>query len=444
MSEISRRNFTRMAGAATAASYARILGANDRVRMGYIGVGNRGDQVHDAFLEHGDCQTAALCDLRDDYMDFAIKKSRAQPRKYKDYRKLLDDKEIDAVVIATPDHWHALMFIDACQAGKDIYVEKPLSLTVVEGRKMVEAAARTGRVVQVGLQRRSSPVLREAIEFVRSGGIGQVTVAKSYHLRNEWPHGLGSPEPAVMPSEEEWEQWLGPAPKVPYHRNRTYYNFRWFYNYSGGQLTNFGVHYVDLMRACLGVEAPRAVTAIGGKYAVQDNREIPDTLDVLWEYEAPLLMTFSQYNANAAPGNAAKTEVELRGTKGTMYIEEAEWEVVPEVVSQEALRPRTPVNRAGERIPESSRRKLIEPKQARGAWDTAFHARNFLDCIKSRGRTNCDTLTGHTSNTGPLIGNIALKTRSLLEWDAARERFTNNEAANRHLHYEYRKPYTLG
>jgi predicted dehydrogenase len=433
-----------MAGAASAASYARILGANERVRLGYIGVGNRGDQVHDAFLEHGDCQTAALCDLRDDYMDFAIKKSRAQPRKYKDYRKLLEDKEIDAVVIATPDHWHALMFIDACQTGKDIYVEKPLSLTVVEGRKMVEAAARTGRVVQVGLQRRSSPVLREAMEFVRSGGIGPVTVAKSYHLRNEWPHGLGSPEPAVMPSEEEWNQWLGPAPKVPYHRNRTYYNFRWFYDYSGGQLTNFGVHYVDLMRACLAVEAPRAVTAIGGKYAVQDNREIPDTLDVLWEYEAPLLMSFSQYNANAAPGNAAKSEIELRGTKGTMYIEEAEWQVVPEVVSEEPLRPRNPVNRAGERIPESSRRKQIEPKQARGAWDTAFHARNFLDCIKSRGRTNCDTLTGHVSNTGPLIGNIALKTRALLEWDAARERFTNNEAANRHLHYEYRKPYTLG
>src|SRR4030088_1778238 len=126
MNSITRRDFTRAATAATALSYSRILGANDRVRMGYIGLGNRGDQVHDAFLEHGDNQTAAVCDLRDDYMDFAIKKSRAAPRKYRDYHKLLDDKEIDAVVIATPDHWHALMFIDACHAAKDIYVEKPL------------------------------------------------------------------------------------------------------------------------------------------------------------------------------------------------------------------------------------------------------------------------------------------------------------------------------
>jgi len=147
MDDISRRDFTRVAGVATALSYSKILGANDRVRMGYIGVGNRGDQVHDGFLEHGDNETVALCDLRDDYMDFAAKKSRANPRRYKDYRKLLEDKGVDAVVIATPDHWHALMFIDACNAGKDSYVEKPLSLTVTEGRRMVQVAEQTKRVV---------------------------------------------------------------------------------------------------------------------------------------------------------------------------------------------------------------------------------------------------------------------------------------------------------
>jgi len=153
MTNMTRRNFTRAAALSTALSYSRIFGANERVRVGYIGLGNRGDQVHDAFLEHGDQQTAAVCDLRDDYMDFAIRKSRATPKKHTDYHALLDDKEVDAVVVATPDHWHALMFIDACNAGKDVYVEKPLSLTVVEGRKMVEAAQRTGRVSQVGTQR---------------------------------------------------------------------------------------------------------------------------------------------------------------------------------------------------------------------------------------------------------------------------------------------------
>src|SRR5215831_14872299 len=140
MSNFTRRDFARSAALATAASYSKILGANDRVRMGFIGLGNRGDQVHDAFLEHGDSETVAICDLRDDYLDFAAKKSRGNPARYKDYKKLLDDKNVDAVAIATPDHWHALMFVDACNAGKDVYVEKPLSLTVVEGRKMVQAA----------------------------------------------------------------------------------------------------------------------------------------------------------------------------------------------------------------------------------------------------------------------------------------------------------------
>src|SRR5713226_3984814 len=150
------------------------------VGLGYIGLGNRGDQVHDVFLEHGDCRTVAVCDLRQDYVDFAVKKSRATPNKYKEYSKLLEDKDVDAVVIATPDHWHALMFIDACNARKDVYVEKPLSLTVVEGRKMVETAERTRRVVQVGIQRRSAKFCQEASEFVRSGGLGKVTVLKGF------------------------------------------------------------------------------------------------------------------------------------------------------------------------------------------------------------------------------------------------------------------------
>src|SRR5215472_3749142 len=193
MSHLTRRDVARGAALATAASYSKIMGANDRIRMGYIGLGNRGDQVHDAFLEHGDQETIAVCDLRDDYMDFAIKKSRANPTKYQDYHALLDAKNVDAVAIATPDHWHALMFIDACNAGKDVYVEKPLSLTVVEGRKMVQAAERTKRVVQVGTQRRSSPFLKEAAEFVRGGGIGRVTMVSSSHIENQYPNGIGNP-----------------------------------------------------------------------------------------------------------------------------------------------------------------------------------------------------------------------------------------------------------
>jgi predicted dehydrogenase len=452
MKEVTRRNFTRGAGLAAALSYSRILGANDRVGLGYIGLGNRGDQVHDAFLEHGDCRTVAVCDLRDDYMDFAIKKSRATPTKYKEYTKLLEDKSVDAVVIATPDHWHALMFIDACHAGKDVYVEKPLSLTVVEGRKMVETAGRTQRVTQVGTNRRSWKSYQEAAEFVRSGGIGHVTVARCFHIRNEWPVGLGAAPDVAPPSDWEWDHWLGPAPKVPYNRNRAYYNFRWFYDYSGGQLTNFGVHYVDVIRWCLGQESPRSVTAIGGKYAgIQDNREIPDTLEVLWEFGGPTLVVFEQYNANAAPGTARDPEMELRGTAGTMYIRYANWEVVPEKIAQgpegydQGKGYGNPLDRASGRRSGASLTPAMEPKSRQGPaeFDTTAHARNFLDCIKSRGKCNADVLTGHISTTAALIGNIAHKTRSHLEWDAKAERFTNNERANELLHYEYRAPYKL-
>src|ERR1051325_9498445 len=333
MSELTRRAFATTAALATAASYSRIKGANDRVRMGFIGLGNRGDQVHDAFLEHGDQETVAVCDLKDSYMDFAIKKSRATPKKYADYKKLLEDKDVEAVVIATPDHWHALMFIDACNAGKDVYVEKPLSLTVVEGRRMVETAGRTKRVTQVGTNRRSWKTYAEAAEFVRSGGIGHVTAARCFHVKNEWPNGLGPAPDGPPPSVWKWNQWLGPAPKVPYNANRTYYNFRWFYNYSGGQLTNFGVHYLDVIRWFIGQDSPKAVTAIGGQYAgIQDNREIPDTLQVLWEFDKTLVV-FEQYNSNAAPGNGPNSEIELRGTKGTLYVRSTSWDVVPEKTS---------------------------------------------------------------------------------------------------------------
>jgi len=445
MNDITRRHFTRAAGVATALSYSRILGANDRVHVGYIGLGNRGDQVHEGFLEYGDNVTAAVCDLRQDYMDFAAKKSRATPKKYTDYRKLLEDKELDAVVIATPDHWHALMFIDACEAGKDVYVEKPLSLTVVEGRKMVEAAERTKRVVQVGIQRRSAAFLKEAAEFVRTGGLGDVTVARCYHVMNEWPAGIGNPPDGPPPSEEEWDRWLGPAPKLPYNRNRMYYNFRWFYDYSGGQLTNFGVHYIDMIRWCLGKDAPRAVTAMGGKYVMKDNREIPDTLEVLWEYDGPSLVCFAQYNANAAPGNIRNAEIELRGTKGTMYIDEDKWEVVPEEVTDQARPARTPLDRVTERGYPKTKKPVIAPNVVKGrAYDDAAHARNFLDCVKTRAKCNCDILAGHLSTAATLIGNIALRARSYLEWDARAERFTNNDVANRRLHYKYREPYKLG
>jgi len=442
MNTLTRRSFS--ATAATALSYSHILGANDKVRMGYIGLGNRGDQVHDAFLEHGDQVTAAICDLREDYMDFAAKKSRANPKRYKQYQRLLEDKDVDAVVIATPDHWHALMFVEACRAGKDVYCEKPLSLTVWEGRRMVEVAAETKRVSQVGIHRRSVESLREAAEFIRNGGLGHVTVAKGFHVQNEFPNGIGKVADTMPPEGLDWDAWLGPAPKVPYNRNRAFYNFRWFYDYSGGQITNFGVHYMDFIRMALGKASPRAVTALGGRYAVQDNREIPDTCEVLWDFDGTMVV-FSQYNANGAPPNAKNTELEIRGTKGTMYLQSGRWEVVPEKTTEMLFGQRTPLDRQTERAYGPSKKAAMEAKQGgSGFAETYPHARNFLDCVRSRKKCNCDVLEGHLSTTACILGHIALRSKSYLEWDAKDERFSNNSAANRYLSYKYRAPYKLG
>jgi predicted dehydrogenase len=448
MTNVTRRQFGKTAAAASvgtaiAASSARILGANDRVRLGFIGLGNRGDQVLDAFRPHADAEIVALCDIYQPYVDFAAKKAGGTPAAFKDYRRVLERKDVDAVVINTPDHWHALQMIHACEAGKDVYVEKPLSLVVAEGRAMVEAAARHTRVVQVGIHRRSSAFVREAAELVRSGAIGRVTVARSFHIQNEWPKGIGNPPDGQPPEGLDWDAWLGPAPKRPYNKNRTFYRFRWFYDYSGGQVTNFGVHYMDAIHWALGHDAPLAVTAMGGKYVIDDNRDIPDTLEVIWTYPGNTLVTFSQFNATAQPAaRDRRVEIEFRGTKGTLYMFSNGYEIVPDDITPNEFPARTPIDRQYERGYRTGAKPLIEPvKSARGDADTVHHARNFLDCVKSRAQCNCDIETGHRSTSATLIANIAHKTKAYLEWDRKAERFTNHADANRLLTYSYREEY---
>ncbi|MCI0627309.1 MAG: Gfo/Idh/MocA family oxidoreductase [Acidobacteria bacterium] len=444
MKKPTRRKFMQQTSAAglglvTAASTRRILGANERVRIGLIGVGSRGDQVLDAFLMHPDAQIISICDVYQPYLPFAARKAGGSPALHRDYRKILEQKDVDAVVVATPDHWHALQMIQACEAGKDVYVEKPLALTIAEGRKMVDTARRTQRVVQVGIQRRSSKFVKEAADFIRSGGIGHVTVAKCYHVLNETPLGIGNPPDSAPPEGLDWDLWLGPAPKVPYNENRCAYKFRWFWDYSGGQLTNFGTHYLDNIQWALGETAPLTVTALGGKFGLKDNREIPDTLEVLWKYKTGTLVVFSQYNCNAAPCNISTGEVEFRGTKGTLYLGLRGYEVIPEVVRDVPVPARSPLDRR--RLGPG--KKLIEPIKVQGGILDADHARNFLDCVRSRKTCNCDIETGHRSTSAALLGNIALRTNSVIEWDSANERVTNHSKANDLLSYRYRSPWRL-
>jgi predicted dehydrogenase len=446
MKPISRREFAKgvaAAGLATALRQTRVSGANDRIRLGFIGVGNRGDQVLDGFLKHRDAEVVAICDLYQPYLDFASKKIGTNPGQFKDYKAVLDLKDVDAVVICTPDHWHALQTIHACQAGKDVYVEKPLSLCVAEGRRMVEVARKHKRVTQVGLMRRSAPLVKEAVDLIRGGAIGQVTAVRSFHIQNEWPTGIGNPADGDPPEGFDWDAYLGPAPKVPYNRNRGLYRFRWFYDYSGGQVTNYGAHFLDFTNWALGHYAPVAVTAMGGKLAIPDNREIPDTLEALWTYPGGTLVTFSQFNANGAPADRRASNVEVRGTKGTLYITWNGYEIVPEDIAEMEFPALTPLDRSLGRQWESRHKRVIEPAKKEGEDSTAAHARNFLDCVRSRKPCNCDIETGHRSTTTTLIANVALKAKSYLEWDARAERFTNNAAANKLLSYEYRPPYRL-
>jgi len=287
----------------------------------------------------------------------------------------------------------------------------------------------------------SSPFCQEAAALIRSGAIGKVTVVRAFHVQNEWPKGIGSPPDEEAPKDFDWESWLGPAPKKKYNRNRTFYRFRWFYDYSGGQLTNFGVHYLAQIHASLGVNAPKSVVALGGKFANMDNREVPDTMEVVWHYPNDTLVTFSQFNATGAAPSGKPCEIEFRGTKGTMYFRTNGYEIVPEVVTQNEFAARSPVNRALEKGWRTGAKAMIEGKVAEGKILDADHARNFLDCLKSRKTPNCDVEYGHRCTSAAQIANIAHRTRSLLDWDEAKEQFTNGAAANKLLSYEYRKPY---
>ncbi|HVK19550.1 MAG TPA: Gfo/Idh/MocA family oxidoreductase [Fimbriiglobus sp.] len=446
----TRRTFTKTAAgtvaALSAAGYSRALGAGDRIRVGFIGVGNRGDQVLDGFLPHKDCEVVALCDVYEPYLPAANKKAGGSAKLLKDYRELLALKDVDAVVIATPDHWHALQFVDACRAGKDVYVEKPVSLTVGEGRVMCRVAEETNRVTQVGFHRRSTPFVREAVEAIRGGAIGKVTVAQSFFHRNETPMGIGPATPTEPQAGLDWDLWLGPAPKVPYADNKVLYKFRWFPNYSGGQITNMGAHYLDVIQWALGQDAPKAVACLGGKYAVEDGREIPDTMQAVWEYDG-CLATFSQFNANGAPGNVKNWSMMFRGDKGTLYLSDgtAGYEIVPESVRTEPLPALSPIAREENRRQGRAVKPARKPQVVKGQGDaTTLHARNFLDCVKSRKPTHCPVETGHRSTTATLLGKLAQERRRVLTWDAKAERVTDDEAANKLLTYEYRKPWKLG
>jgi predicted dehydrogenase len=386
-----------------------------------------GSGLLDIFKGMPDVRVASVCDVCEPHRLRAREAAGGKPDLADDFRKVLDRKDIDAVVIATPDHWHAIPAILAMQSGKDVYCEKPLSVAVAEGRRMVEAARKHDRVVQVGLHRRSSRIYAQLAEVVRSGQIGKVTAARSYHASNMTPDGIGIAPDSAPPEGLDWEMWLGPRPSRPFNPNVMPYKFRWWHLYSS-QMANWGVHYFDVMRWVTGETAPASLSAHGGLFALHDSRTIPDTAEVIFEHASGVLMTFSLYEGNGAPLLRAG-EVEIRGTLGTAVVGPSGFEILPERGGQFQ-------NPAPKRKPQSVKTGVTETEL------TTHHARNFLDCVKSRQRPNADVEEGHRSTTFALLANISLATKSRLDWDAQAERFTNSDQANALLDYEYRKPWT--
>jgi predicted dehydrogenase len=417
------------AAAPRAVRAANLLGANEKIRLGFIGVANRGGQLIDGFMAHDDMEIVAVCDVDQEALSRAKEKVGGRAETHTDFRKLIERNDVDAVVIATPDHWHAIQMIMACDAGKDVYVEKPLSITVVEGRRMVEAARRNQRVVQVGTHRRSSVLYSQLAQRATQGDFGKICVSTAYRLSNMAPEGIGRKTPAAPPPNLDWDMWLGPRPRRPFQENIAPYRFRWWDLYSS-QMANWGVHFLDAIRWCTGELAPSAVTAVGGRYAVDDDRTIPDTALATCEFASGRLAIFGQYETS---GNSPFPfgEIEMRGTKGTVYASERGYRVVPE--------------RGGQFQDRAARMEPEEFDQAgSNASLTEMHARNFLDCVRTREKPNADIETGHRSTTFALIANIALQMGQRLQWDAEQERFTNCDEANDLLHYEYRAPWKLG
>jgi len=320
--------------------------------------------------------------------------------------------------------------IMACEAGKDVYVEKPLSHTLAEGRKMVQAAAKHNRVVQVGTQQRSGEHFQKAVELVHSGKIGKVTLAETWIHSNSWPDGMGNPPDTDPPSWLDWDLWLGPAPYHAYNRNRCIGTFRSFWDYSGGTLTDWGVHLLDIVHWAMGVDAPKAVSAFGGKYVIEDNGETPDMLEVVFEYPASpvsgkeFVVRWSNRHANSHGPDGHGYGIQFYGTEGTLFIDREGYTLWPE---------RKP--NGGESVLSSG------VTRSEGSAQHYPHVLNFLECVRSRRKPNSDLETTHRSTSAPHVANIAFKVGRKLRWNRDDEQFLNDPEANKLLTKQYRKPW---
>ncbi len=430
---MERRNF--MAVSATAAvAAAQAHGQTKRIRLGLIGCGRRGrSNLRSVLKMTDDIEVIALSEVYKPNLELTLKMV-PDARVYPDFRDLIAADDIDAVLIATPDHWHAYMTVEACKAGKDVYVEKPISVTVHEGQLMVQAARKYDRVVQVGTQQRSGKHFAEAKDIVQSGRLGSISFVRTWNYSNAYPGGIGQPPDTDPPPDLDWGMWLGPAPERPFNKNRfgvnpyQFAHFRWFWDYAGGMMTDWGVHLLDIVLWAMAEPGPRSITTYGGKYALIDNRETPDT--ILASYEFPsFVCTYENRVANAFTGGLPGYGILFHGTEGTLYVNRQYWEVTPE-----QRRYREPEPRVEKRM-EPARGDASNPS-------TDDHWRDFIAAIRNRTKPVCDIEIGHRSTTMALLGNVSLRSRQRVDWDPVAET-TSNKEAETYLSREYRPPWKL-
>ena len=437
--DINRRDFVKRATLATVGtsltmsglSGRSVLGANEKVVIGLIGSGRQGVSDMRDFIRHG-AEVAAVCDVYQPNLDRGLKAAGESAKPCKDFREVLDNKNIDAVIIGTPDHWHALPMVEACKAGKDVYVEKPTSVAVEEGKKMVEAARKHSRVVQVGTWQRSYTHFQKAVQVVQEGMIGKVSFARTWNYSNAYPEGIGNPPDSDPPAGLDWDFWLGPAPKVPFNMNRfgvgdRWSTFRYFYDYANGWLGDWCVHLLDIVHWAMRVDGPSVVTALGSKFCLKDNCDVPDTLQVTFEYPN-FICTYENRLAN---GNSMYNQgygIEFHGTEGTMFVDRGGFKVYPEKKQFNSK--------------ETDRAPVMQMEQVNdGMLD---HVGNFLECIKSRNRPASDIEIGHRTSSACLLGNVALRSNQRIVWDVANQRLVEGgPEARKLLSREYRAPWKL-
>ncbi len=401
--------------------------ANDQVNVGLIGCRSMGFSDLNSMLRTANVRCVALCDV-----DSNILQERATqianatgtaPSLYEDYRALLDNTDVDAVIIGTPDHWHCLQTIDACEAGKHVYVEKPLANSIDECGLMIQSAEANRRIVQVGQWQRSGPHWQEAMDFVHSGRLGEIRTVKSWAYMN-WLKLIKPLPDEPVPRGVNYDLWLGPAPEKPFNRNRFHFHFRWFWDYAGGLMTDWGVHLIDIVLWGMLAERPNRIMSSGGPFAYPDGAmETPDTQQAIYEFDGFSMLWEHAVGIGLGPFQRSHG-IAFIGNNGTLVVDREGWEIFPEAENGEYKMSGRPRRRAG-----SGERGLDQ------------HTANFINAIRDGETLNCDIQTGSLAAVNAHLGNIALRTGATLDWDG--ERFTNNRAANRLLRPKYRSPWKL-